>query len=105
MSEESLTHRFIEGLPSQLRAQAWVISGGYDEVVAKTSLVSQAISKAGPEQVRKVGERDFTKKPEPDGAGNCRHEERRCYICRKPGHLAKDCYQIKGQGAPNNKNN
>ncbi len=53
VSEESMTHRFIDGLPPRLRPQAVIISGEYDEVVAKTSLVAQVTIKAGAEQFRK----------------------------------------------------
>jgi hypothetical protein len=58
VSEEALVHRFVEVLPQRLKVQALLISGEYDEVVSKTSLVQKAsqIAVIGPEMIREVNE-------------------------------------------------
>lgn len=47
VAEEVLIHRFVEGLPSRLRDKALLVGGTYDEVVAKTSMVSGASQSRG----------------------------------------------------------
>jgi hypothetical protein len=42
VSDEALIHRFIGGLSQRLKVQALLIRGGYDEIVATTSLVFKA---------------------------------------------------------------
>jgi hypothetical protein len=86
VSDEALVHRFVEGLPQRLKVQALLISGDYDEVVAKTSLVQKASQRAviGPEMIREVNESC-------DSRPRIPFSERTCFRCNQKGHIARFC--------------
>jgi hypothetical protein len=91
VSEEALLHRFIDGLPQRLKVQALLISGGFDEIVAKTALVSKASQRPvqSSELVREISERQGRYQSLPIS-------ERTCFQCNQKGHIARLC--------PNSKN-
>ncbi len=111
VSEEALVHRFIEGFPQRVRQQALLISCGYDRIVARTALVSEAGSKK-PEPVRRMKREGDRHGRESSGAprdspgavpgGDSRpeeegHRDRVCYPCRKLGHISRYCSQLKNK--------
>jgi Retrotransposon gag protein/Zinc knuckle len=89
VSDEALIHRFIDGLPQRLKVQALLIRGGYDEIVATTSLVSKANQRPtqGPELIREVLE---VREERPLYRG-LPFSERTCFECNKKGHIARMC--------------
>jgi hypothetical protein len=95
VSDEALVHRFVEGLPQRLKVQALLISGDYDEVVAKTSLVQKASQRAaiGPEMIRGVNEGRELRPMIP-------FSEQTCFRCNQKGHIARFCPQAgNGEGS------
>lgn len=84
--DEALIHRFIEGLPHRLRVQALLVSGDYDDVVARTTLVAREYPRqqSSSELIRTFQEpRSATGKQAGDG--------KICYRCRRSGHVARSC--------------
>jgi Zinc knuckle len=89
VSDEALIHRCIDGLQQRLKVQALLIPGGYDEIVATTSLVSKAGQRPaqGPGLVREIAEprREF------QSYQGLPFSERTCFECNEKGHIARLC--------------
>ena len=102
-----MIHRFVEGLPSRLQSQTLLVSGTYDEVVAKSSVVAGASSSRVAEPVRQTFENrqhryrgDAGGRNMGDGArdygehrGRRNFREKTCYYCREPGHIQRFCHK------------
>ena len=111
VSEEMLTHRFIEGLPLRVRSQALAVQGSFDEIVGRVALIAES---AGPavERVRNVRETaalDASQSASPpgqqkrsNGAAAGRWKERICYRCRRPGHIARFCSEARETASARN---
>jgi hypothetical protein len=87
VSDEALIHRCRDGTPQRLKVQALLIRGGYDEIVATTSLVSKAGQRPaqGPELVREIAEsrREF------QSYQGLSFSETTCFECNEKGHIAR----------------
>ena len=106
ISDEVLVDRFVQSLPSNMRNLALSISGSFDEVTARVSMMSlvrppdmtktrfrservqHAAESAGDDDTEAIAQVPGSPLT---GAPYMRFENAQCYHCGKRGHIARGC--------------